>query len=167
MAFCSPRPSCEGQELASFHGAYGTPRENPSLKLLTHNLEEPRMETWDSNGASSVRGFLNVWFSPLDRSLRRVFRQPARSALAGGQGRAAESTDARAVPQLHRVWGRRTSGRSHPPGDLDACCGVGSCPRCPKKGRFQQHLSRWPYLDVGSLQRSSWNEAIRAGRAPT
>lgn len=27
------------------------------------------------------------------------------SALAGGQGRAAESTDARAVPQLHRVWG--------------------------------------------------------------
>lgn len=78
MAFCSPRPSCEGQELASFHGAYGTPRENPSLKLRTHNLEEPRMETWDSNGASSVRGFLNVWFSPLDRSLRRVFRQPAR-----------------------------------------------------------------------------------------
>lgn len=36
------------------------------------------METWDSNGASSVRGFLNVWFGPLDRSLRRVFRQPAR-----------------------------------------------------------------------------------------
>lgn len=78
MAFCSPRPSCEGQELASFHGAYGTPRENPSLKLLTHNLEEPRMETWDPNGASSVRGFLNIWFGPLDRSLRRVFRQPAR-----------------------------------------------------------------------------------------
>lgn len=141
MAFCSPRPSCEGQELASFHGAYGTPRENPSLKLLTHNLEEPRMETWDSNGASSVRGFLNVWFGPLDRSLRRVFRQPARrwreQQCPGRRSRSGRgSTDARAVPQLHRVWGRRTSGRSHPPGDLDACCGLGHVLAAQRKAGF-------------------------------
>lgn len=96
------------------------------------------METWDSNGASSVRGFLNVWFSPLDRSLRRVFRQPARRWREQQEVKVGPRNRQTPVPcpSCAECGGRRTSGRSHPPGDLDACCGLGHVLAAQRKAGF-------------------------------